>query len=76
MPQLHCYVPEPLARRVQERAAAEGLSTSRYLAELIRREVGNGWPEGYFEQVVGSWQGEELVRPEQWPLETRDPFTR
>lgn len=65
MPQLHCYVPEPLARRLQQRADAAGVSTSRYLAELIRRNVGGGWPEGYFEQVVGAWQGEELVRPAQ-----------
>jgi hypothetical protein len=74
MPQLHCYVPEPVARKVQERAEAAGVSTSRYLAELIRRDVGSGWPEGYFEQVVGSWQGEELVRPEEPTLETRAAF--
>jgi hypothetical protein len=74
MPQLHCYVPEPVARKVQERAEAAGVSTSRYLAELIRRDVGSGWPEGYFEQVVGSWQGEELVRPEEPALETRAAF--
>ena len=74
MPQLHCYVPEPLAHKVQERAAAAGISTSRYLADLIRRDVGSGWPQGYFEQVVGSWQGEELVRPEQPPLDAREVF--
>lgn len=74
MPQLHCYVPEPLARKVQERAAAAGVSTSRYLAELLKREVGGGWPKGYFEQVVGGWQGEELVRPPQPAPETRDAF--
>lgn len=53
MMRLYCYVPEALARKVQERAKAAGVSTSRYLAELIRRDVGSGWPEGYFEQVVG-----------------------
>ena len=74
MPQLHCYVPEPIARKVQVRAAAAGVSTSRYLADMIRREMGSGWPPGYFESVVGSWQGEELVRPEQPPLEVRELF--
>jgi hypothetical protein len=74
MPQLHCYVPEQLARKVQERAAAAGISTSRYLAELLQREVDNSWPEGYFEQVVGGWQGEELVRPPQLAPEERDAF--
>ena len=75
MPQLHCYVPEPIALKMKERAEAEGLSTSKYLAELIRRSVGGGWPEGYFEQVIGAWQGGELERPAQLPLETRDAFT-
>ena len=74
MPQLHCYVPEALARKVQERAEAAGVSTSHYLAELIRRDVGSGWPEGYFDQVVGGWQGEELLRPEQPAVEERDAF--
>lgn len=75
MPQLHCYVPEPIARKIHERANAAGLSTSRYLAELIRRDVGSGWPEGYFEQVVGGWQGGELTRPDQPVLEPRDAFS-
>lgn len=74
MPQLHCYVPEPLARKLHERAEAAGQSTSRYLAELIRREVSSGWPDGYFEQVVGAWQG-ALERPAQPAAEVRDPFT-
>jgi hypothetical protein len=73
MPQLHCYVPEPVARKLHERAEAAGQSASRYIAELIRRDVGGSWPEGYFEQVVGAWQG-SLVRPNQPDVETRDPF--
>lgn len=75
MPQLHCYVSEPLVRKLQERAKAAGLSTSRYLAELIRRDVGDGWPEGYFEQVVGGWRGEELTRLDQPGPEQRDVFS-
>jgi hypothetical protein len=74
MPQLCCHVPEPIARKVRERAEAAGVSTSRYLAELIRRDVGSGWPEGYFERVVGGWQGEELVRLEQPALDARELF--
>ena len=74
MPQLYCYVSELVARNVYERAQAAGLSTSRYLAELIRRDIGGGWPEGYFEQVVGGWQGGELTQPEQPVLEQREAF--
>lgn len=58
MPQLHLYVPEEVAVRLRERAKARGLSLSRYLAEVVVKDVTAGWPEGYFESVVGSWRGE------------------
>jgi hypothetical protein len=74
MPQLHCYVSEPLAKKVQQRAQAAGLSTSRYIAELLKREVEAGWPDGFFEEVVGSWQGERLERAAQGQFESREPF--
>jgi hypothetical protein len=31
-----------------------------------------GWQPGFFEEVVGGWEGEPLVRSEQPELETRD----
>ena len=74
MPHLHCYVPEPLARQVQARPEAAGVSTSHYLAELIRRDVGSERRQGYFDQIVGGWQGEELLRPEQPAVEEWDAF--
>ncbi len=58
MPQLHLYVPEDVATRIQERAKARNLTVSRYLADVIKREVGEGWPNGYFDRVCGKWQGE------------------
>ena len=66
MPQLHLYVPEDVAAKVREKAKARNLTVSRYLAELIKREVGEGWPEGYFERVCGKWEGEfpEVTRDE------------
>ncbi len=72
MPQLHFYVPEPVATKVRQRAKAAGLSASRYLAELVQREIGTGWPQGFFEEVVGGWQGEPLERPLQGEFETRE----
>ena len=72
MPQLHLYVPEGLAAEVARRASARGLSVSRYLAELIQRQVQTAWPKGYFEEVVGAWQGEPLSRPPHGQLELRD----
>lgn len=73
MAQLHCYVPEAIARQAQFRAAQAGVSVSRYLAELVKRDAGEGWPEGYFE-LFGQWQGEPLVRPDQWVVEERLAF--
>ena len=71
MPQLHLYVPEDVAAKVREKAKARNLTVSRYLAELIKREVGEGWPEGYFERVCGKWEGEfpEVTRDEPEPLD-------
>ena len=71
MPQLHLYVPESVAAEIGRRARARGLSVSRYLAELVRSEMIADWPEGYFDEVVGGWQGEPLERPADLPFEER-----
>lgn len=72
MAQLHCYVPEEIARQAQQRAEQAGLSLSRYLAELVKRDAAqaNGWPDGYFD-LFGSWQGEPLERAPQGEAEER-----
>ena len=71
MPQINLYVPHDVALELRKRAKAQGLSLSRYLAHLAKREVGSGWPPGYFEAVLGGWQGEPLERPPQGALEQR-----
>jgi hypothetical protein len=75
MPQLHCYVPEDIAQQVQRRAAQAGVSLSRYLAELVKRDAANaaGWPEGYFD-IFGKWEGAPLERPLQGEFEERLPL--
>lgn len=74
MPQLHMYVPETTAELLRSRAEERGVSVSKYLAELVGREVGGGgWPEGFFEEVLGSWEG-ELERPSQGEYEERARF--
>lgn len=73
MPQLHFYVPEEVARRIREKAKAKNLSVSKFVAETMQRETHVGWPEGYFETVVGSWLG-EFPEPEELPFEERDPL--
>lgn len=65
MAQLHFYVPDEVEAQIRTRAKQANLPLSRYLANLVKREAGrqNEWPEGYFEQVFGQWQGEPLTRP-------------
>lgn len=75
MAQLHCYVPEELAKQAQRRAEQAGLSLSRYLAELVKRDarVNSGWPKGYFDLFVPI-EGAELERPPQGKAEEREPL--
>ena len=73
MPQLHFYVPEQVADRVRREAAAAGVSVSRYLAEVVKRELHPQWPVSFFEEVVGAWQGEPLQHAKQDAFDERDP---
>lgn len=34
-----------------------------------------GWQPRFFEEVIGSWEGEPLKRPEQLPYEIREELT-
>ena len=72
MAQLHCYVPEDVAQQAQQRATQAGLTLSRYMAELIKRDtaVHAGWPEGYFD-LFTPIEGAELSRPPQGDYEDR-----
>lgn len=70
MPQLHCYVAEETAAQLQQKAERLHLSISKYLALLIQKDIGNQWPEDYFE-LFGSWEG-ELQRAEQGSYEQRE----
>lgn len=74
MPQLHLYVPQDIAIKIQQQAKERNLSVSRYLADIIKREVGEGWPEGYFERVCGKWEGDfpDIAREE--PEELAEAF--
>lgn len=71
MTQLHFYIPDSLADKVKIKAEHAHLSVSKYLAELVKREVDNQWPEDYFDKF-GSWEGESLQRPNQETFEQRE----
>ncbi len=73
-PQLHFYVSDSIAAALRAKAKAKKLPLSRYLARLVQKEVKSGWPEGYFDEVLGHWPG-ELHREEQPPYDVREnPF--
>ncbi len=71
MPQFHFYVPEEVAERLRERAHARGETLSGYVATVIRRDLADEWPQGFFDDVVGAWVGEPLSRPPQGEYEER-----
>jgi len=68
MRRLRIDVPDDIATAAKARAKAAGKSLSSYLADLVARDAADAWPEGFFEEVVGGWKGEPLVRPEQGSL--------
>ena len=70
MAQLHCYVPDEIAEQFQKKAKHAHLSVSKYLASLIKKEIGSTWPDNYFD-LFGSWEGAPLERSEQGEYEPR-----
>jgi len=72
MPQIHCYIPDDVASQLGRKAEQSHLSVSKYLARLVKKDITSSWPDGYFEQVFGQWEGEPLHRPEQGEYENRD----
>lgn len=73
MAQLHCYVPDEIANRFKQKAKEAKLSTSKYLALLVKQNTAGQWPDNFFD-LAGSWQGEPIVRPDQLEFEQRAEF--
>lgn len=73
MSQLHFYVPDDVEKELRKRAARARMPLSRYLAEVVKTETRapDEWPEGYFERVFGSWEGDPLERAPQGEYEKR-----
>jgi len=57
MPQLHFYVPDEVAEQIKARAALAQQPVSRYVAELVKRDIAQGWPKGYFERITNASEG-------------------
>ena len=67
MPQLHFYISDGVAARAK-------LPISRYVAELVKRDVGQVWPEGYFERISGAAEGASITHEPAGPPEERLPL--
>ena len=75
MPQLHLYVPDTTAQLLKRRAEERGMTLSKYLAEVVRKETDNEeWPGGFFENVLGAWEG-KIERPSQGLYEEREDLS-
>lgn len=74
MPQLHFYVPNDVAEKIKARAAHAKMPVSRYVADLVKRDVGQGWPEGYLERISGRTEGVALRYEPSGPPEERLPL--
>ena len=74
MPQLRFYVPDDVAEQIRARAALAKLPLSRYVADLVKRDVGQGWPEDYFERISGAAKGAAIRYEPSGPSEERLPL--
>ncbi|HED14091.1 MAG TPA: hypothetical protein ENI62_10655 [Gammaproteobacteria bacterium] len=72
MAQVYCYVPDDVAAQLGKKAEKSHLSVSKYLAQLVKKDLASSWSDKYFEQVFGQWEGKCLRRPEQGDYEDRE----
>jgi hypothetical protein len=72
MPQIQLDLPDDVVEEVRRQAETRGVSVNRIVAEMVRSGRASAWPAGFFEEVVGGWKGEPLMRPEQHLPEVRD----
>jgi hypothetical protein len=72
MPQIQLDLPDDVVEEVRRQAETRGVSVNRIVAEMVRSGRASAWPAGFFDEVVGGWKGEPLVRPAQHLPEVRD----
>jgi hypothetical protein len=74
MAQLHLYLPENLADLLKKKAKARQQSVSKFLSNIVKKELKDQWPNDFFHKVVGGWKGNPLERPDQGELENREKW--
>lgn len=62
MPQLSLYIDDATMETLRSSAKGEGVSMSKYAAELIRTRSKDGmWPKGYWDSVYGCLDDESFT---------------
>jgi hypothetical protein len=51
MPQMHFYVPDKVAKKIKDNAKRLGISSSKYVSQLVTEKIDGGWPAGYLESL-------------------------
>ena len=74
MPQLHFYVPDDVAEQIKARATKANMPVSRYVADLVKSDVGQGWPEDYFKRIAGTEDSAAIRCEPSGPPEVRLPL--
>jgi hypothetical protein len=74
MPQLHFYLPSEIADQLKQRAELKGVTTSAYIAEIVKLEMQDSWPPGYLESVIGATKDAPIERSPAEGWDQRDAF--
>ena len=72
MPQLHLSVDERTVKLLTQRAKDRGVSLSHYLAQLVKKEFPEPWPDGYLDSVIGCCSDGPLEEPADLALDEVD----
>lgn len=72
MAHVNIYLDDELLEKVRRAANIENSSLSGFVRERLRESLQetNDWPEGYFDNVIGSLSDSDLERPEQPDFES------
>ena len=68
MAQLSLYLEDETMGALRKKAALANMSLSKYVADLIRGDVANGWPTGYWD-LFGSIADETFCEPAELSFE-------
>ncbi len=55
MTQLAIYIKDRLSEKLEKAVKASGKSKSKWIADIIKKELDDQWPEDFF-NLAGSWK--------------------